>query len=45
MRYDEEFKNVELKDIMVGDEAAKHRSMLELRYPVEQGPIRRMFDV
>jgi len=37
MRYEEEFKNVELKDIMVGDECAQHRSMLEISYPVENG--------
>jgi len=37
MRYEEEFKNVELKDIMVGDECALHRSMLDISYPVENG--------
>jgi len=37
MRYEEEFKNVELKDIMVGDECAQHRSMLDISYPVENG--------
>jgi len=37
MRYEEEFKNVELKDIMVGDECSQHRSMLEITYPVENG--------
>jgi len=37
MRYEEEFKNVELKDIMVGDECSLHRSMLEISYPVENG--------
>jgi hypothetical protein len=31
MRYEEEFKNVELKEVMVGDECAKHRAMLETR--------------
>jgi len=37
MRYEEEFKNVELKDIMVGDECSTHRSMLDISYPVENG--------
>jgi len=37
MRYEEEFKNVELKEIMVGDECAQHRSMLETSYPIENG--------
>jgi len=37
MRYEEDFKNVELKEIMVGDECAQHRAMLETSYPVENG--------
>jgi actin-related protein 2 len=37
MRYEEDFKNVELKEIMVGDECAAHRAMLETSYPVENG--------
>jgi len=37
MRYEEEFKNVELKDVMVGDECALHRAMLETSYPIENG--------
>jgi len=37
MRYEEDFKNVELKDIMVGDECSLHRSMLEISYPVDNG--------
>jgi len=37
MRYEEEFKNVDLKDVMVGDECSLHRSMLEISYPVENG--------
>lgn len=40
MRAEEEFKNVELKDIMVGDECAKYRAMLETSYPVENGMVR-----
>jgi len=37
MRYEEEFKNVELKEVMVGDECSLHRSMLEISYPVDNG--------
>jgi actin-related protein 2 len=40
MRYEEEFKDVELKEIMVGDECAEHRAMLETSYPVENGKVR-----
>jgi actin-related protein 2 len=40
MRYAEEFENIELKDIMVGDECSKYRSMLETSYPVENGIVK-----
>jgi len=41
MRFEEEFKGgVVLKDIMVGDECAQHRAMLEVSYPVENGIVR-----
>jgi len=40
MRSEEEFKNVELKDIMVGDECAKYRAMLETSYPVSEGIVK-----
>jgi len=40
MRYEEEFKDVELKDVMVGDECAKYRHMLETSYPVENGIVK-----
>lgn len=40
MRYEEDFANVELKDIMCGDECAKHRALLETSYPVEDGKIK-----
>lgn len=45
MRFEEEFKDVELKDIMVGDEVAEHRSMLECSYPVENGIVRNWDDM
>lgn len=40
MRYDEEFQDIELKDIMVGDECAKYRHMLSTSYPVENGIVK-----
>jgi len=40
MRYEEEFKDVQLKDVMVGDECAKYRAMLDTSYPVENGAVR-----
>jgi len=40
MRFEEEFKDVQLKEIMCGDEAAKYRSMLKTSYPVENGQVR-----
>jgi actin-related protein 2 len=40
MRYEEDFKDVELKDTMVGDECAKHRAMLETSYPIENGIVK-----
>lgn len=45
MRADEDFKNVELKDIMVGDEAEKHRAMLECSYPVSEGIVKNWEDM
>jgi len=40
MRFEEDFKDVELKDVMVGEECAKHRAMLETSYPVENGIVK-----
>lgn len=40
LRAEEEFNNVELKDIMVGDECAALRAYLETSYPVENGMVR-----
>jgi len=45
MRYEEEFKDVILKDIMVGEEAALHRSMLEITYPVAEGQVKNWVDM
>jgi actin-related protein 2 len=40
LRAEEEFKDVELKDIMVGDECAALRNLLETSYPVENGMVK-----
>lgn len=40
MRYEEEFKDIKMKDIMVGDECAEHRAMLETSYPIENGMVK-----
>jgi actin-related protein 2 len=45
MRYEEEFKDLVLKDIMVGDECAANRSFLEVNYPVENGMVRSWEDM
>ncbi|GAB5354918.1 hypothetical protein AAMO2058_000160700 [Amorphochlora amoebiformis] len=39
IKYSEEYTDVELKQIVVGDEAAKYRHMLEVKYPVSAGKI------
>ncbi|GAM24314.1 hypothetical protein SAMD00019534_074890 [Acytostelium subglobosum LB1] len=45
MRSEEKVENVEIKDIMVGDEAAKLRSMLQITYPLENGIVRNWEDI
>lgn len=40
LRAEEDFKEVELKDIMVGDECAQLRAYLDTSYPVENGIVR-----
>jgi len=37
LRYEEGGGQAIMKDIMVGDEAAEHRNMLEIKYPVAHG--------
>jgi len=44
LRYEESVLNVEIKDIMVGDEASKLRSMLEVTYPLDNGIVRNWED-
>jgi len=40
LRFDEKIEGVELKSIMVGDEAAPLRSMLELSHPIDEGIVK-----
>jgi len=45
LRSEEKIDNVQLKDIMVGDEAAKVRNMLQITYPLDNGVIRNWEDM
>ncbi|KAI9092697.1 actin family [Phlyctochytrium arcticum] len=45
LRSEEAIGDVTLKDIMVGDEAAKLRSMLQISYPMENGIVRNWDDM
>jgi actin-related protein 2 len=45
LRSEEKIDNVQLKDIMVGDEAAKLRNMLQITYPIDNGIIRNWEDM
>jgi actin-related protein 2 len=45
LRFEEKVADIEIKDIMCGDEAAKLRSMLECTYPIEEGIVRNWEDM
>lgn len=45
LRAEESIGDVELKDIMVGDECAKLRAALEINYPVDNGQVRNWEDM
>jgi len=45
LRYEQKIDDVVLKDVMVGDEAAKIRAMLEISYPVDNGIVRNWEDM
>lgn len=45
LRFEEKIENVQLKDIMVGDEASKLRTMLQITYPLDNGIIRNWEDM
>jgi len=45
LRAEEKIENVQLKEIMVGDEASKLRTMLQITYPLDNGIIRNWEDM
>jgi len=45
LRSEEKIENVQLKDIMVGDEAAALRMMLQITYPLDNGIVRNWEDM
>eukprot|EP01119_Soliformovum_irregulare_P001099 TRINITY_DN1081_c0_g1_i1.p2 TRINITY_DN1081_c0_g1~~TRINITY_DN1081_c0_g1_i1.p2 ORF type:complete len:393 (+),score=113.38 TRINITY_DN1081_c0_g1_i1:47-1225(+) len=45
LRSEEKIDNIQLKDIMVGDEASKLRTMLQITYPLDNGIIRNWDDM
>jgi len=46
MRFEENvINNIQIKDIMVGDEAQKLRNMLQITYPLENGIVRNWEDI
>jgi len=46
MRFEETvINNIQIKDIMVGDEAQKLRNMLQITYPLENGIVRNWEDI
>jgi len=45
LRSEEKIDNVELKDLMVGDEAQKFRTMLQISYPMDNGIVRNWEDM
>lgn len=45
LRYEEKVSDVELKELMIGDECAANRAMLEVSYPVENGTVRNWEDM
>jgi len=45
LRAEEKVENVQLKDIMVGDEASLLRAMLQITYPLDNGIIRNWDDM
>ncbi|XP_077284527.1 actin-related protein 2 [Arctopsyche grandis] len=45
IRAENKIGDIEVKDLMVGDEASKLRSMLEVNYPMENGVVRNWEDM
>jgi actin-related protein 2 len=45
LRSEEKVEGIEIKDVMVGDEASKLRQMLQITYPLSHGVIRNFDDM
>jgi actin-related protein 2 len=45
LRYEEKVGDAELKELMIGDECAAQRAMLDVSYPVENGIVRNWDDM
>lgn len=45
LRSEEKVDNIEIKDVMVGDEAQKCRNLLQISYPLDNGIIRNWDDI
>ncbi|XP_033735141.1 actin-related protein 2 [Pecten maximus] len=45
IRSAEKLDNIEIKDLMIGDEASQLRAMLEVNYPMENGMVRNWEDM
>jgi len=45
LRAEEKIGSVEIRDIMVGDEAAELRSILQMSYPMENGVVKKWDDM
>lgn len=45
LRFEEKIGNVQIKDIMVGDEASRLRNMLQITYPLDNGIVRNWDDM
>jgi actin-related protein 2 len=45
LRYEEKVEGIEIKDIMVGDEASLARHMLKISYPIENGIVKDWNDI
>lgn len=45
LRAEEKVGNIEVKDLMIGDEAAELRNILQMSYPMENGIIRNWEDM
>ena len=45
LRFEEKIGNVQIKDIMIGDEATRLRNMLQITYPLDNGIVRNWDDM